>query len=757
MKVTNSSTYRQLLTNINRNQKSLQNLYLQNSSGIKFNRASDNPAAILPVLSSRSQITLNERFLSTLGSSADQMASTDTSLGAMENVLQRVKEISVNTINASLSQKDLNVFADEVGELKKQMLDTANAQVDGQYIFSGYSVTDAPFVANPDYEDSRYDEGDRSTWPIIYKGDNNRASLEVAEGEYLDISITGNELFSGIENSNWESPNQPGLKGDSLPSSGPVNPGKPGDILIKTGEKESTIPQSFLTDTGDNYAAKLASLLENPPQKLTGLDGLQNYRTGDSYKLDITSAGSTIPIELNGTPGQEFSLAGLQAELGNKLTPPDPNATSGTLANGVQYDLSTGELLLTSETPGTAIELSETVTDDPSPVISGFISTDGSKVEGLDKLSGLNLGDADTYQLEIESGEETVSIYLDGSADKEFTLAGLQTALGKQLSPAVNPPPKTGTLQNGVTYTLDDISGELTFANSSGKAINLSEKVTDQVSPAIKGFGETRKPNSGLNATVVAASADLGSPSGTAYALDITSGGKAVSIGLDGTPGQEVNIANISMALGKQLSPADATATSGTLSNGVSYDTSSGKLVLTGTENGADLDLSTSLNGAPATTKSHYGRVDIATDSNKKVAISGEGLNGAGLKETELKGSVTTDIFGVLTRLEESLRAGNIDDPDGPGGGVQENLGKIDLAAEQNRRKRSQLGVKASRIAQSTDQREGFLIDVKSTLSRYEDADMIKTLNDLMLQSTALEAALSVSGKISKLSILNYL
>lgn len=542
MKVTQASTYRTLQTNIERNSQKLQDLYLQGSTGLKLNKASDNPSAIQPVLSARNQITLSERFLTTLGISSDKMAATDTSLATMENIFQRASELSINAVNSVLSQQDLGTLADEVKQLKTQMLDIANAQIDGKSIFAGYSVDQKPFVENPNYDPALYDEADSSTWSVLYTGDSNRTTLEIGEDEYLEVDLTGNELFLGMENSELQA-GSTGLTGSTMKSTGPLVPGSAGDITIQNGTTTTTILGTDLAAyTGDNYAAHLASELGQ-----TG-SGLKTTVHPAITDLDLSSLSSLTPID-------------------------------------------------------------------------------------------------NTYALSITSDSDTITVTLDGI-----------------------------------------------------------------------------------------------------------------------TPGQEFSFANIATALNNISVPTPGSATSRTLANGVHYDISSGTLVLTGEASGADLDITSNVTDTvtsvvtttPSTT---HGTVDITTNSTNKVTLAGDtsALTGAGLTAGTVNGSITVDIFGVLTRLEESLRSGNINDPDGVGGSVQDAITKLDLAADQNRRKRSQLGVKAMRVDDAISQQEAALIDIRTTLSRYEDADVTETYNAIIQQETAWKAALSVTGKVSQISILDYI
>jgi len=48
-------------------------------------------------------------------------------------------------------------------------------------------------------------------------------------------------------------------------------------------------------------------------------------------------------------------------------------------------------------------------------------------------------------------------------------------------------------------------------------------------------------------------------------------------------------------------------------------------------------------------------------------------------------------------------------------------------------------------------------IDLQMILSRYQDADAIETFAEITKQETAFQAALSITAKVSQISILDYL
>ena len=374
MKVTDNSTYRLMQTNLDRITDDLLELRTQGSTGLKFNTSSDDPGSVNPILTARTQIQESERYIDTLGKASDNMDSMDSHMGHVEDLLVRAKEIAINAVNSTLSQSDLNTLADEISELRSELLDSSNAVVDGKYIFAGYQENTVPFVENETYDASTYDINDVTTWPYLYQGDPYPTELEITGNEFLEVNITGNELFMGITN-------EIAVDGYSSPFQGQtINSGdlaeSTGDITITPdGGSTITITAADLTDTDDNYAGKLSTLFNqggtdlvsttNAAEvdlgalSLTGFDGL----AGDRYDLNISSGGSTVSVSLTGSAGYDFTLEGLASALANSLPQPENlTSTGGTLSNGVSYDISSGSLELTGPDDGSDIDLTETIT-----------------------------------------------------------------------------------------------------------------------------------------------------------------------------------------------------------------------------------------------------------------------------------------------------------------------------------------------------------------------------------------------------------
>jgi len=230
--------------------------------------------------------------------------------------------------------------------------------------------------------------------------------------------------------------------------------------------------------------------------------------------------------------------------------------------------------------------------------------------------------------------------------------------------------------------------------------------------------------------------------------------------------GQPFTLSGMAYALANTAGASNLTATSGTLSNGVSYDISSGSLVLTGPSDGSDIELNETITdtnvidvtgGISGGDQTVYGTVTVAPNSATPVTLSGTGLAAVGMTADTLSGaSGRIDLFSVLTRLEEAVRAGNFDDINGAGGSVQAQISNLEIAANQNRSLRSNLGARAQRVDSAIQHQEDAQIDLQQILSRYQDADILKVYNEIIQKESAFEAALSITGRVSQISILDY-
>ncbi len=222
MRITQASTYRTLLTNINHIDNDIFNLRMQGTTWRKLNKPSDDPSVIGPVLETRNEIKENAQFLKTLGAMEHLFAAADTQMDSVEDKIVEAKVIGLAGVNDTYTADDRRTLAFDVGEIINEMVRIGNTKLSGEYVFGGYRNEHPPFVKNPNYDPATFDENDSNTWPVFYNGENHIIKLEVAPGEMLEGNATGNELFMGVAAGDF-TPNNPPPAQQDQPSPGMKN------------------------------------------------------------------------------------------------------------------------------------------------------------------------------------------------------------------------------------------------------------------------------------------------------------------------------------------------------------------------------------------------------------------------------------------------------------------------------------------------------------------------------------------------------
>ncbi|MFW5931069.1 MAG: flagellar hook-associated protein FlgL [Desulfosalsimonas sp.] len=207
IKSTLGMNYRTLSSNLENMSNKLYDIREKSATGKEINSPSDDPSAIRPLLNYETGINASERYLDQMSSAGGEMDVLDSSLDQVENVMAAAKEAGISAMSDGANQQDRETYADRVGQLFDEMLQLANQQTNGKYIFAGYEENTQPFSANPDYDPEKYDPDDPDTWAVEYHGDGNAKQLEISPGKQIQVGLAGNELFLGDADNDDKSEN----------------------------------------------------------------------------------------------------------------------------------------------------------------------------------------------------------------------------------------------------------------------------------------------------------------------------------------------------------------------------------------------------------------------------------------------------------------------------------------------------------------------------------------------------------------------
>ncbi len=176
---TDSAIYRILQSNLSSSTSTLNELYVKTSTGLEVSKASDDPSAVQTIVSCNSEITQTERYVENCNNVDESLSNTETYVDTIVDLFARAREIAIAGANDSLSTEDRETLAQEVEQLQDELLDIANTQVNGVYIFAGYNDDTEPFSGSP----------------VTYNGTSDHKMIEISSSSTVAKNVTGDELF----------------------------------------------------------------------------------------------------------------------------------------------------------------------------------------------------------------------------------------------------------------------------------------------------------------------------------------------------------------------------------------------------------------------------------------------------------------------------------------------------------------------------------------------------------------------------------
>jgi len=116
----------------------------QLSTGKKITKPSDDPVVAMKGMAYRSQLTEVDQYQRNLSELHLWMDNSEAGIEQANSALQRIRELIVQGSNGALSPDDRQAITAEVGQLKQDLVNTANTKVAGRYIFNGTDVNHPP-------------------------------------------------------------------------------------------------------------------------------------------------------------------------------------------------------------------------------------------------------------------------------------------------------------------------------------------------------------------------------------------------------------------------------------------------------------------------------------------------------------------------------------------------------------------------------------------------------------------------------------
>lgn len=184
MRITQTMLQDNMLRNLFASQREMDKYMTQIYTGKKIRRPSEDPIIAMRGINLRTELTEIEQYQRNASGVWKWMDHADDALDKATKVLQRMEELAVQAANDPMTQTERESIAREVEELRDQLVDIANTNISGRYIFNGTDTDHKPIIKQED------------SWVLDKRnGRNEEVQIEIAKGITIPVNIDPDMVF----------------------------------------------------------------------------------------------------------------------------------------------------------------------------------------------------------------------------------------------------------------------------------------------------------------------------------------------------------------------------------------------------------------------------------------------------------------------------------------------------------------------------------------------------------------------------------
>lgn len=189
VRVTQGLIIQRSLVNLRDQTRRLLQTQEQLSTGRSVVNLSDDPLGARVGIAARTLLARNDQFASNINVSSAPLRETGTNIQQTVDILQRVRELTLQAANGTNGQQQLDAIAEEVNVLLEQVFTIGNHQTNNRYIFAGTRTTQAAFTATRGANDE--------ITAVTYEGNDEDITISAGETTRVVINEPGSEVFDG--------------------------------------------------------------------------------------------------------------------------------------------------------------------------------------------------------------------------------------------------------------------------------------------------------------------------------------------------------------------------------------------------------------------------------------------------------------------------------------------------------------------------------------------------------------------------------
>jgi len=152
------------------------------STGLSILQPSDNPPAALEVMADQAQNNSLSVYQQNISDAQAKLNTSVSTLTQVSNLLSQAKDLGLEGSNSSNTTASDQAMADQVGNILNEVVQLANTQQSGQYLYGGTASQTQPFTTNAQGQ-------------VVYNGSTQSMSEPIGQGQQVQTLYNGSQIF----------------------------------------------------------------------------------------------------------------------------------------------------------------------------------------------------------------------------------------------------------------------------------------------------------------------------------------------------------------------------------------------------------------------------------------------------------------------------------------------------------------------------------------------------------------------------------
>lgn len=191
MRITTLGTSNTMLNYILGAESKYYDLSQEAASGLKVEKPSDDPSAAKSLINIKGQLSQLNGYLENMSTTQNELNVLDDSMGSVTDLINQATSLTTEASSGTYSAKNMDNIKVQVDQVIQSVVDVANTQYNGTYIFAGTAVGTKPYTVATD--SSGQITG--ITYNGITAAGNYQRYATISNGVNIAINTTGDQAF----------------------------------------------------------------------------------------------------------------------------------------------------------------------------------------------------------------------------------------------------------------------------------------------------------------------------------------------------------------------------------------------------------------------------------------------------------------------------------------------------------------------------------------------------------------------------------